>query len=196
MSDRIAVINDGELQQIDPPLTCYNEPANEFVAGFIGSPSMNFVRGEVTADGFASEHMTVEFDPGAMGVAPGEPVTLGIRPEDVYPVDQRDQVANATATIEATTDVLEPMGNEIFIYLLLSEELETSMEDIDAGGQLLMSVSPDSDIAEDQEIEVVLDRTRVHLFDAESGEAVVHGLVEPPTADEGPEAGTEVEGDD
>jgi len=53
MSDRIAVINSGQLQQIDPPLVCYNEPANLFVAGFIGSPSMNFIEGEVTDTGSA-----------------------------------------------------------------------------------------------------------------------------------------------
>jgi multiple sugar transport system ATP-binding protein len=86
MSDRIAVIDAGELQQIDPPLVCYNEPDNLFVAGFIGSPAMNFVRGEITPDGFTSDvgEIDVEFDPAAVGTTVGQQVTLGIRPEDIY----------------------------------------------------------------------------------------------------------------
>src|SRR6056297_3105846 len=66
MSDRIAVIDKGELQQIAPPLVCYNEPENLFVAGFIGSPSMNFVEGEVTSGGLSTPNFDVEFDPGQL----------------------------------------------------------------------------------------------------------------------------------
>src|SRR6056297_874896 len=66
MSDRIAIIDGGELQQIAPPLVCYNEPANLFVAGFIGSPSMNFVEGEVTSGGLSTPNFDVEFDPGQL----------------------------------------------------------------------------------------------------------------------------------
>jgi multiple sugar transport system ATP-binding protein len=182
MSDRIAVINAGSLQQIDPPLVCYNEPANLFVAGFIGSPSMNFVSGTVTDDGFSSENFDVEFDPASMGVSPGDTVTLGIRPEDVYLRGDSNTLSHPTATIEADTDVLEPMGDEIFVYLLLSEDAETSLEDAEGGsGQLLMSVSPDTDISEDEEVEVVLDRSKVHLFDSETEQAIQHGIVSPTT---------------
>ncbi|RJT05279.1 ABC transporter ATP-binding protein [Halococcus sp. IIIV-5B] len=196
MSDRIAVINDGKLQQIAPPLTCYNEPANQFVAGFIGSPSMNFLRGTVGGNGFESEFVDVQFDPGTMNVSQGDSVTMGIRPEDVYPVDTAGSVANPTAEIEVTTDVLEPMGDEIFVYLLLADEAaDTNLEDPEAAGnQLLMSVDPASDISEDQTMRVVLDREKVHLFDAETGDALEHGLVKP-TQTESP-TGTEAEGDD
>ncbi|WP_049900180.1 ABC transporter ATP-binding protein [Halococcus agarilyticus] len=194
MSDRIAVIDGGKLQQIDPPLTCYNEPANLFVAGFIGSPSMNFAEGTVGANGFESDHIDVEFDPGTIGVAEGDAVTLGVRPEDVYPTDAAGSVSHATSEIETTTDVLEPMGDEIFVYLLLAEEAETDLEDPEAGDQLLMSVDPASDIEEDQTMRVVLDREKIHLFDTESGEAIAHGLVQPAQAEGA--AGTEAEGDD
>jgi multiple sugar transport system ATP-binding protein len=195
MSDRIAVIDSGQLQQIDPPLTCYNEPANLFVAGFIGSPSMNFLDGEVSENGFTSDNVDVEFDPADVGVSPGDRVTLGVRPEDVYPVQTAGNVGNPTARIDAITDVLEPMGDEIFVYLLLSEEAETTLDDVEGGsGQLLMSVDPDSDIAEDEEMDVVLDRSRVHLFDTETGEAIQHGLV---SMSSGAAAtGTAAEGDD
>jgi len=181
MSDRIAVLNEGKLQQIDPPLTCYNKPKNLFVAGFIGSPSMNFVRGEIGESGFldgTDGGVNVEFDPDGVGLRPGDSATLGVRPEDIYPVEQAGDITYPTDVIEATTDVLEPMGNEIFVYLLTDEEAETDLEDPESSGQLLMSVSPDSDIEEDQPIEVVLDRSRLHLFDPDTTEAITHGLTE------------------
>jgi len=107
-------------------LVCYNEPANTFVAGFIGSPSMNFIEGEITADGFESEYVTVDFDPASVG----SKLTLGVRPEDVYETSKTEFVDDATAAITARTDVLEPMGNEVFIYLLLSEDAESSMDPV------------------------------------------------------------------
>jgi multiple sugar transport system ATP-binding protein len=178
MSDRIAVIDGGELQQIAPPLTCYNEPDNLFVAGFIGSPSMNFVRGEVTAEGFSSNvgDIEVEFDPDAVGTSVGREVTLGIRPEDIYPVDKADRVAHQTKPIQTHTDVLEPMGNEIFVYLVTDQDAEVDLEDPTAGGQLLMSIEPDSDVAEEEPMEVTFDRSNVHLFDSETGLAITHKL--------------------
>ncbi|MFB6152551.1 MAG: ABC transporter ATP-binding protein [Haloarculaceae archaeon] len=198
MSDRIAVIDAGELQQIAPPLVCYNEPANLFVATFIGSPSMNTLEGKVTETGFTSEYgdIDVEFDPASVGVRPGDTVTLGIRPEDVYPSEFVDEVAHPTEPISATSDVLEPMGDEIFVYLV-TEDVEDagSMEEGADLGEILMSVDPDSDITEDQEMSVVFDRTDVHLFD-ENGEAIVHGLVSLEAAGTADRGGAEAEGDD
>jgi len=196
MSDRIAVIDSGQLQQIDPPLVCYNEPSNLFVAGFIGSPSMNFLDGEVAADGFTSTNIDVEFDPADLGVEPGTDVTMGIRPEDVYLVDEESLVSNPSHRIDAVTDVLEPMGDEIFVYLKLSESAETDLEDTSgvANDQLLMSVAPDTDIAEDEDVTVVLDRSRVHLFDTATGEAISHGIETPVQTSGAP--GTEAESDD
>ncbi|MFD1513354.1 ABC transporter ATP-binding protein [Halomarina rubra] len=194
MSDRIAVIDSGELQQIDPPLVCYNEPANLFVAGFIGSPSMNFTPGRVTDGGFTSESYDIEFDPASLGLSPGDSVTLGVRPEDVYPAEQRASVSDPSMTIEARTDVIEPMGDEIFVYVVTTDEMEMDFEAAEAG-QLLMSVSPDSTIDVDQDIEVVLDRSKVHLFDDETGQAICHGLS--PNAQTGTTTETETEaGDD
>jgi multiple sugar transport system ATP-binding protein len=183
MSDRIAVLNEGRLQQIDPPLVCYNEPANVFVAGFIGSPSMNLLSGEVTEDGFVAENLGVEFDPASVGLAPGDRAILGVRPEDVYLTADAGGVSHQTVPIDARTDVLEPMGDEIFVYLLLSEDAQTSLEDADVqSGQLLMSVEPDSDVAEDENVQVVLDRSKIHLFDVETREAVQHGIARPSAA--------------
>jgi len=197
MSDRIAVIDSGELQQIDPPLTCYNEPANLFVAGFIGSPAMNFIAGDIVADGFSSDlgNVEIEFDPAKAGVDVGARVTAGVRPEDVYPAEEADELAHPTQRISVRTDVMEPMGDEIFVYLITDEDAEVDIEDPDAGGQILMSVGPDSEIQEDQEMEVVLDRTKIHLFDSESEQALVHGIVDM-GPDPGGAAGQEATGDD
>ncbi|WP_435320666.1 ABC transporter ATP-binding protein [Haloarchaeobius sp. TZWSO28] len=178
MSDRIAVINDGTLQQIDPPLVCYNEPANLFVAGFIGSPSMNFIEGEVTKGGFTSEYINVKFDPSDFGVSEGDQVTLGVRPEDVYREEDLQKVEDPTSPVQTMTDVLEPMGNEIFVYLTYGDEATSGMQE-EGDDRLLMSVDPDTEISEDIAQSVVLDRSRLHLFDTASGEAIVHGLSQP-----------------
>ena len=177
LSDRIAVLNSGSLQQIDPPLTCYNEPDNLFVAGFIGSPSMNFVEGTVEGDRIGTKNFSLAFDPSTVeGIGVGDNVTIGIRPEDIYPGQLRDEITDSSALIDARTDILEPMGDEIFAYMLLGEG-ETSMSQEQAtNDQLLMSIDPDSDIAEDEDIEVVIDRGNVHLFDTASGEAITHML--------------------
>jgi multiple sugar transport system ATP-binding protein len=194
MSDRIAVLDTGELQQIDPPLVCYNEPKNLFVAGFIGSPSMNFVNGTVGTNEIESANFSIEFDPARVdGLAPGDDVTVGIRPEDVYPVETAGDVAHPTETIRARSDVLEPMGDEIFAYLLLGEG-ETSMsQEAATDDQLLMSIEPDSDLQEEEDVEVVLDRRKIHLFDDATGDAIAHGIVDL-TGDDA--AGTRAETDD
>ncbi|WP_423744480.1 ABC transporter ATP-binding protein (plasmid) [Haladaptatus sp. SPP-AMP-3] len=196
MSDRIAVINQGELQQFAPPLTCYNEPTNRFVAGFIGSPSMNFVKGTIDSNGLQTEDYHVEFEPGHVeGIATDDRVTLGVRPEDVYLVEDADDVATPTDPIPARTDVLEPMGDEIFVYLLTGgvspEEIDAEADD---SHQLLMSVDPDKDISTDEEAEVILDREHLHLFDTQSGDAIAHGLEFSSVGTE--PTGTEAEGDD
>ncbi|WP_049923237.1 ABC transporter ATP-binding protein [Halopiger djelfimassiliensis] len=182
MSDRIAVLNEGELQQIAPPLTCYNEPANLFVAGFIGSPSMNFVDGELVEEGIRTDNFTVEFDHGIVPEAAiGDAVTLGVRPEDVHLSEYAESLASPTAPIDARTDVLEPMGDEVFVYLLLAEEETRSMEQDPASSphQLLMSVTPDTEIGENQPVDVVLDRSKIHLFDTATGDALAHGITGP-----------------
>jgi len=180
MSDRIAVINDGELQQIAPPLVCYNEPANRFVAGFIGSPSMNVIDGVVDAEGLSTDHLRLRFDTAAVGLAEGDRVSFGVRPEDVYLAENRDVVTDPSETISMQTDVLEPMGDQIFVYMNAPDGETGGMEASDGrdGDQLLMSVEPDADVQADERHEVVVDRSRVHLFDVESGDAIAHGLTE------------------
>jgi multiple sugar transport system ATP-binding protein len=176
MSDRIAIIDNGHLQQVDPPLTCYNEPDNLFVAGFIGSPAMNFFEGSATDDGFDSEFVEISFDPAKNDVTPGQNLTLGVRPEDVYLARDREEADNPTHTIDAKVDVLEPMGDEVFAYLLLGEDVEASAEGR-GEGQLLLNLDPQTDVEEGQDIEVVYDQRNIHLFDTDTEEAITHRVV-------------------
>ncbi|MFC6752524.1 ABC transporter ATP-binding protein [Halorubrum tibetense] len=175
MSDRIAVIDSGELQQVDPPLKCYNEPDNLFVAGFIGSPAMNFIEGQVTTDGFESRYTDLSFDPDIQGVDVGQDVTVGVRPENIHLAAERDKAEEPTRPLEAIVDVIEPMGDKVFAYLLSDESVEASAEGR-GEGQLLINLPPDTTIQEGDDVEIVLDRTNVHLFDTASGDAIRHEL--------------------
>lgn len=182
MSDRIAIINHGVLQQIAPPLICYNEPANLFVAGFIGSPSMNFFEGEVDGnrlwfDSFDIDISSVEVPDNVDGL------TLGIRLEDVYPANEASSIADSTQEVSTTVDVLEPVGEQIYVYLDTEEEtadipVEAQEEDTFEGadGSLLMSLDPDYRIEEGEQMDVVFDRSKIHLFESQSGEAIAHDI--------------------
>lgn len=105
--------------------------------------------------------------------------------QDVYLSSNTQRVSDPTSEIEATTDVLEPLSDEIFVYLFLTEPAvnedpnDTVGDDPDAGSQLLMSVDPASDIDTDESVRVVLDRSTIHLFDTTTGESIRHGLSEP-----------------
>jgi multiple sugar transport system ATP-binding protein len=175
MSDRIAVVNDGQLMQVDPPLKCYNEPDNLFVASFIGSPAMNFVEGRATRDGFTSRYIDMPFEPADYGVEPDRNLTMGIRPEDIYLARDTKLVEDPSRTYDAVVDVLEPMGDEVFAYLLMDRDVEASAEGR-GEGQLLVSLDPDTVIASGDDVEIVIDRSDVHLFGTDTEQSITHEL--------------------
>ena len=178
MSDRIAVLDKGQLQQIAPPLTCYNEPANRFVAGFIGSPSMNFADATVGDGTLDANGYSISFDTSAIdGVGNGDAVEFGIRPEDIYLESNSAEAKDPSRTFSVTTDVLEPMGDEIFVYLKPILDTSSEQADFEERQGLLMSIDPSSDIAEEEDVEIVLDRSHLHLFDDATGDAISHGIV-------------------
>ena len=118
LGDRIVVMNNGHVMQIDTPINLYEKPDNRFVAGFIGNPAMNFVNGTVTDGRFVAEGGDWQLNApsriaGALASAGGNPVTLGIRPEDVS-VALGPVIAPATTT--ARLDLVESLGNETFVY--------------------------------------------------------------------------------
>lgn len=122
MGSRIAVMKDGILQQVDTPQKLYDDPDNVFVAGFIGSPAMNFFDATLVSEDDklfidtgvfriqVPPHKVATYKPHA-----GHPVVFGIRPEDIH--DPEFRPTNITeARIEAEVDVTELMGNEVFVY--------------------------------------------------------------------------------
>jgi len=122
MGSRIVVMKDGFIQQVSDPLTLYDEPVNKFVAGFIGSPPMNFIDVDVKKDGSEYSVGTATFTvklPKEMHekVAPynGKKVTFGFRPEDL--IDERIAKDKTGKVIQAKVEVIEPLGSEIYLYL-------------------------------------------------------------------------------
>ena len=171
MGDRIAVMNNGRLQQVDAPETLYDNPANVFVAGFIGSPRMNFVPGRLaSSDGRTSVAflgITTPLGTGSRltaGASDGE-VTVGIRPEDLMwrPAAGPD----CTLTLSADVDVVEPMGHEAYVTALCAGETVTSR------------FPPRSGVRPQERVDLALNPARLHLFDAQSGITI---LQRPPAA--------------
>ncbi|TCU07779.1 ABC transporter ATP-binding protein [Rhizobium sullae] len=151
MADKIVVMRDGRVEQIGAPLDLYDRPANVFVAGFIGSPSMNFVPGRLSTE---SGRLAFVSDKGTVLPVPegtpshGEPVLYGIRPEHI---DVRPD------GMPSTISVLEPTGSETQIFAHL-------------GGDAIMAAVRDRIAALPGEaISLRIDPARVHLFDAKSG---------------------------
>ncbi len=122
MGDRIVVMKDGVIQQVDTPMAIYHNPVNRFVAGFIGSPAMNFIRGRIEGgeQGVQFQSPVFSFTVPPDLQAPlreyqGREVILGVRPEHI--VDVRYHSGSAlTATQTITAEVVEPVGNEVFVY--------------------------------------------------------------------------------
>ena len=160
MGDRIAILDDGELQQVATPLEAYHRPANRFVAGFIGDPSMNFVDCAVEGDTLVADEFRYPLaGAAAAAVTDGEPVSLGVRPEDVA-VDASGG-DGSEHRFPAVVDVVEPMGDENVVHLSLEAgpELVATVDGlrrIDNGTDVAASIPPDA----------------IHVFDDRSGEAL------------------------
>jgi multiple sugar transport system ATP-binding protein len=166
MGTRIAVMNAGELQQIDTPQNLYEHPVNVFVAGFIGSPSMNFFDGRLVEEGGRTMVDTgifrVPTPPAKAEVLRphlGNNVILGIRPENIH--DPNFPPAGIIpAQIEANVDVVEQMGNEKIVYL-------------EEGGKTFISrMDPRTGSSVGQRIPITIDVSHVHIFDAKTEKAL------------------------
>ncbi len=128
MGDRIVVLNDGVIQQVDTPLNLYNDPANLFVAGFIGSPAMNFLRGKlVNSAGWKFQAGNFQFtlpnDIASPLQANGsEEFIMGVRPESMFDLTAISNNRRMSDPQKITIDVVEPIGNEIFLYFAQNDE--------------------------------------------------------------------------
>jgi multiple sugar transport system ATP-binding protein len=162
MADRIAVLKDGLLQQVDAPLTLYNHPLNRFVASFIGSPAMNFLEGTARAGVFESAGLTLPLT-GSLGPAGRHEgrVSLGIRPEDLELVGKAQGQTPGPGTLRILARVVEPMGNEIFLHGQMDET------------PILARIGPEYVPEVGVEYLLELDTARVHFFDAETGKSLL-----------------------
>ena len=146
LATRIVVMHGGRIQQVGTPAEVYDTPANRFVAGFLGSPAMNFVDGSVDAQGrFSAGALTLAL---ARGARAGK-VTLAARPEHLH--------IDATGPLSATVTLVEPMGNHRVVWL-------------DCGGHALSCIAHDDrSLAAGQAVRLAIDAGRVSLFDSDSG---------------------------
>ncbi|MBX3052275.1 MAG: ABC transporter ATP-binding protein [Caldilineaceae bacterium] len=168
MASRIAVMKDGVLQQIDSPQDLYDNPANVFVGGFIGSPSMNFFDAtlvesdgklEVNTGGFRLEvpgQKANEWRPHV-----GKPVVFGIRPEDIHSKDfAPPNILESDMT--AAVDVTELMGNEIFLYLMSKDNK-----------QFIARVDPRVRVSIGDEVTLAVNMANAHIFDPKTETSLV-----------------------
>ncbi|MBD3291727.1 MAG: TOBE domain-containing protein, partial [Armatimonadia bacterium] len=170
MGDRIAVMRNGEVQQCASPQEIFDRPANRFVAGFIGSPPMNFIDALLVDD---DEELSVESE-GLAVVLPERfreikdvrerangPIVFGIRPTDIHDSSLPGPVTPQTGNLVRTqVEVVEPMGAESMVYLRAGEH------------DLVASLDSATCAEEGAELEVALNLDRAHLFDAETGDTL------------------------
>jgi multiple sugar transport system ATP-binding protein len=166
MASRIAVMRDGILQQLDTPQVLYEKPVNVFVAGFIGSPSMNFFDAKISRS-----DSTLFVDCGVFAVpipadkaaryqsGVGKDVIFGIRPEHIHD-PQFAPPGISAARVETRVDVTEPMGNEVFLYLVAGEHT------------FIARVDPRSRARMGDRLEVAFDMSQVQIFDRDTQAAI------------------------
>ncbi len=170
LGTRIVVMKDGVVQQVDSPIELYNKPKNLFVAGFIGSPQMNFVEAKVEKDGdgvklvFGSNSVKL---PAAKAKVlldkgyEGKEVIFGIRPEDIKDTPEFI-AASPDSVIDTTVRVYEMLGAEVFLYLSVEEN------------ELTVRVEPNTPARTGDTVKVALDVEKIHVFDKETEEVITN----------------------
>ncbi|MEP3435265.1 MAG: sn-glycerol-3-phosphate ABC transporter ATP-binding protein UgpC [Hoeflea sp.] len=167
LSTRIAVMNGGYIQQLGTPKQIYDNPANIFVASFMGSPSMNMLPATLRLNGADASveitdaqgqpvHLPVPVSPDAARLYDGRSVILGIRPEAVTDPDGADKNATTVVHLRNLVDIIEPAGSDTFIT--------TTM----AGGDVIGRMRADADVAPGQVCDLALNMDKAVLFDVES----------------------------
>jgi multiple sugar transport system ATP-binding protein len=168
MGDRIIVLKDGFVQQIEAPMNLYNNPANKFVAGFIGTPSMNFIKGElISSDNnlfFLTESKKLKVPLPArtkeyLLKQKIEKVWLGVRPEDIFVVN--NEVTNDENIIKSEIQLIEPLGNQTLIYFNFE------------GQQLVCEYRGFLSSKNESNIRFALNTDKIYLFDEKSKERII-----------------------
>ena len=169
MGTRIVVMKDGIVQQVDTPQHLYDLPCNMFVAGFIGSPQMNFINATVAKNG---SNYTLNFDKyqvpvpadkcagGKLDPYVGKEVIFGIRPEHVH--DEPDEIAKAPMLFDANVDVTELMGAEIYLYVNIADQSITAR------------VEPTSTAKVGDNIKICFSLDKIHIFDKDTEQIITN----------------------
>jgi multiple sugar transport system ATP-binding protein len=198
MGDRVAVMNAGHLLQVDTPQVLYDKPVNEFVAGFIGSPSINLVEAELAQQNgnltvkFGDHVLTVDDqvarNRSALGQYVGRTIMLGIRPEDFEDAALAGD-AGPDRTLPAVVDIHEDMGSELFLHFsvdaapIATADIEEAVEEAAAveavraraerrGSPFVARIDRESRAREGEALQLRVDTRRLHFFDPETGDAI------------------------
>ena len=166
LGTRIVVMKDGVVQQVDSPQNLYEKPQNKFVAGFIGSPQMNFMNTKVSVKGdtayltFAGKEIALPADKSKKLIAggyAGKEVIMGVRPEHVKAAD-----ANAAFAVEATVNVFELLGAEVYLYVDVAGESLTVRESSSVKARV------------DDKLQLTFDIAKIHVFDKETEQVITN----------------------
>jgi multiple sugar transport system ATP-binding protein len=187
LGDRVAVMRSGQLQQVGSPMELYNHPLNLFVAGFIGSPAMNFMPATVEGDTVKLPIADVRLPDEVRGKVSehgGRQLLAGIRPENFEDATLVGEARSKGTVFKANIEVLESLGSELYAHFTVSsdatiesQELRELAEDAGGGevpmageeGRIVARLDPASEVKVGQEAELWVDATRLHLFDPEDG---------------------------
>ncbi len=168
LGDRITVMHDGEIQQVEKAIKMFDNPATRFVAGFIGSPAMNFFEGIVKqkGDGFIFEgvEFTIDLPPelkAELAPAVNKQVYFGIRPSDLYDKTAIEWLGWKAPAIKTKVDFTELLGAENFIHVAIGSQ------------KIVIKVDPHIIPEENETFEVYINAKRMHLFDKETGAAII-----------------------
>ena len=149
LASRVAIMNEGQLQQVDTPKNIYNNPVNLFVASFIGSPSMNFIRGNIENQKFSSEGLQIN-----VSSETRQNVILGIRPEDMSIVE------GSEFDFEASLYSIELTGDQTIVTLKSGTDLITIREDKEYENEL------------NQNVKIKINSENIYFFESNSGERI------------------------
>ncbi|MFN8593054.1 MAG: ABC transporter ATP-binding protein [Thermomicrobiales bacterium] len=152
MSDRVAIFDKGMVQQVGAPLELYERPANRFVAGFLGSPPMNFLEAEVAEGQLRGPGFAFPLPDWAGGIARNTPIVIGVRPEDFS--------VGASGSVPVNITLVEPMGSSTIVYTRLGETL------------VAIETSKDTTMAVGANAVLDVDPRQLHLFDPVSGNSL------------------------
>jgi multiple sugar transport system ATP-binding protein len=191
LGDRVVVLRKGVLEQVDTPRALYERPVNLFVAGFIGSPPMNFVPAIPRGRSLALPFATIDIPEAVAQRVAGAPLLLaGIRPEDFEDASLVDDAVRGRGVVfRATVDVTEWLGDEQFAYVPfeasaeIAGQLRALARELDSESrrtQLVASIDPASRLRAGEPAELWLDPTHVHLFEPVSGENRTRDLTRTP----------------